>query len=288
MAGAGPAQRFPFVQFEFAFPLGPPDGRYVSRAEASGDPERIVVLRTVGAPRRSRLSRRARAVEPGKDAPAPVPTARATVITATGLGSAEAAGSWLDGLRRDRDAIESEAAAAARELNVLLRAHRAAALDPYVRDVAPEVATSVRVGWGSGDEVADGRYSAALELPPAGTQSRVRRRAQALAPDERLAALLGRREEVLACEELVLRARTDLDAGRPREAALQARVALEAALAELTGDETGLAGARDDVAQAANAALRGDPDPALQDAVSEAVAAIETALRRRRLGRAPS
>ena len=53
------------------------------------------------------------------------------------------------------------------------------------------------------------------------------------APEERFAALLGGRESPLAAEELVLRARADLDAGRPREAALQARVALEALLAEL-------------------------------------------------------
>ena len=38
---------------------------------------------------------------------------------------------------------------------------------------------------------------------------------------------------MLACEELVLRARADLDAGRFREAALQARVALESLLAEM-------------------------------------------------------
>jgi hypothetical protein len=112
----------------------------------------------------------------------------------------------------------------------------------------------------------------------------VRRRAEALAPDERLAALLSHREELLACEELVLRARTDLDAGRPREAALQARVALEAALAELRGDETGLAAHREAVARAANEALSGDPSSELQDGVSGAVKGIETALRRRRLG----
>lgn len=286
MAGGGPGQRFPFVQFEFAFPLGPPDGRYVTRGEAGGEAERIVVLRTVGAPQRSRLSRRARRVEPGADGPTPVPTARATVIRAEALTTADHGEAWLDRLRRDRDAIESEAVTAARELNALLRAHRAAAADPYVRDVAPEGATAVRVGYGSGDEVADGRYAAALELPPAGVNSRVRRRAEALTPDERLAALLGKREEVLACEELVLRARTDLDAGRPREAALQARVALEAALAELRG--TDLAQYRDAVARAANEALTGDPSPDSQAEVSGAVKGIDTALRRRRVGTRPS
>ena len=53
------------------------------------------------------------------------------------------------------------------------------------------------------------------------------------APDERFAALLGGREAALACEELVLRARADADAGRDREAALQARIALESLLSEM-------------------------------------------------------
>lgn len=286
MAGGTPPQRFPFVQFEFAFPLGPADGRYVTRGEG-GDPERIVVLRTIGAPRRSRLSRRSRRVEGGAD-PEPVPTVRATVI---GLGrrleSDEQAQSWLDELASDTDSLAAHAAAAASELNALLRAHRAAAADPYVRDVAPAGATAVRIGWGSGDEVADGRFSAARELPAPSPRSRVRRRAEALAPDERLAGVLSRREEVMACEELVLRARADLDAGRPREAALQARVALEAALSEL-GAEAELGEYRDDVARAANEALRGEPEPALQENVAAAVGAIEAALRRRRLGTARS
>ena len=40
---------------------------------------------------------------------------------------------------------------------------------------------------------------------------------------------------MLACEELTLRARADLDRGRAREAALQLEAALGAALAELAG-----------------------------------------------------
>ena len=58
-------------------------------------------------------------------------------------------------------------------------------------------------------------------------------------PEERYAAILGGRDRGLAGEELVLRARMDLDAGRVREAALQARVALEALLAELPSGGTG-------------------------------------------------
>jgi hypothetical protein len=90
----------------------------------------------------------------------------------------------------------------------------------------------VRVGFGSGDDVAEGRSVAALELPPPRDGRRGRRTA-ALRPQERLAALLGGRDAALACEALTLRARSDLDGGRGREAALQMRPALEAALSEL-------------------------------------------------------
>lgn len=288
MPGGQPPKLFAFVQFEFAYPLGPADGRYVTRAEAGGEAERIVVLRTVGAARRPPVGgrRRARKVEDG-EGPAPVPIARATVIRADGLASEEEAQDWLDGMRRDRERLEAEADAAARELNALLRAHRAAAADHGARDVAPAGATAARAGYGSGEQVADGRFTAACQLQPASPRSGARRRADALAPDQRLAAVLSRREEVLACEELVLRARGDVQAGRPREAALQARIALEALLAEV-GEldperRAELEDDREPVGRAANSALRGDLDPAVQESVSDAVGRMETALRLRRL-----
>jgi len=287
VTGGAASRRFPFVQFEFAFPLGPADGRYVTRAATGGDPERVVVLRTIGAPRRSRLTRGSARRREGGAEPEPVPTARATVIRLDGFDSDAAADAWLEDLARDPDRLAAEADTAAGELNALLRAHRAAAADPYVRDAVPAGATAVRIGYGAGEEVADGRFSAARELPPPSPRSRARRRAEALVPDERLASILARREDVMACEELVLRARADLDAGRPREAALQARIALEAALAELGGGDAGaeLAEARDAVARAANEALGGDPSVQLQEDVEAAVTAIEAAIRRRRIGR---
>jgi hypothetical protein len=81
-------------------------------------------------------------------------------------------------------------------------------------------------------------------------------------------------------EELVLRARVDLDAGRPREAALQARIALEAILA--AGYEAGgeLSTHRRAVGDAANAALHGDLDAELTEAVTTAVEDMRRALRR--------
>ena len=265
----------------------------MTRAEDSSEPERIVVLDTVGArPRTRRGKRRApRAGESGE--PELVPSVRVTVIRADPFQSRDEAEEWLEGLRRDRPALEEEVSAGTRELNSLLRAHRAAAADAYVRDVVPAGATVVRVGQGTGDQVADGRFDSAAELPPPSPRSRVRRRADALAPDERLAALLGRREEALVCEELVLRARSDLDAGRPREAALQARIALEAALAELdrspserlADDLRALEESRDALGRAANEALGAEPAVELQEAVAEVVERIETALRRHRLHR---
>jgi hypothetical protein len=282
----GAGARFRFVQFEFAFPLGPPDGRYLTRPEPDAEPERIVVLRTAGATPRPLIGRRRpRKAEDGDEHTA-VPVVRATVIDAASFETDEGAAEWLDRTRRDRDALEAEAEAAARELNALLRAHRAAAADPAARDVAPTAANAVRIGYGSGDQVAEGRFAEAYELPPDDDSSKVRRRAAALAPDERLAAILGGRDHLLACEELVLRARADIEAQRPREAALQARIALEALLAELQGDDAvaELGGDRDAVGRAANEALSGDPSAELQAAVAEAVGRMETALRRRRLG----
>ena len=160
-------------------------------------------------------------------------------------------------------------------LNRALRAQRAAAADPYVHDVSAERALVVRLGYGSGAAVAGGRFGEALELPRAGAR-RVKRSMEA--PEERFAALLGGREAALAAEELVLRARADLDADRDREAALQARVAIEALIAE-TGTDA-LEAEREAVIGAAAAALAGDSP----EGVEEAVAAMEALLRRRRLG----
>ena len=139
--------------------------------------------------------------------------------------------------------------------------------------------------------MAEGRWTAAKELTvPEGR----RRRARILAPQARLAALLGARDAVLACEELALRARLDLDQGRPREAALQLHVALDAALAELAGDPHAaelagrldeLRGQREPVAGAAQAALSGPLSEADASAVAFALERVEAALRARAAAR---
>ena len=56
---------FRFVQFEFPWELGPPDGRYVVRGHAA-EVEHVVITQTLGAPERRGVvrNRRAREVDP--------------------------------------------------------------------------------------------------------------------------------------------------------------------------------------------------------------------------------
>jgi hypothetical protein len=274
---------FGFVQFEFGFRLGPSDGRYVVRERADDDPHAILVLSTLGAPERRRLRGRRRETVAAAD-PEPVPTTRATVVAATPLAGAEQGANWLAELRRDAAQRDGELERALRTLNRALHVHRVASADPYARDADPGHALVTRIGYGAGDAVVDGRYAQAWELPRPGAR-RTRRSMEA--PEERFAAVLGARERVLACEEIVLRARADVDAGRRRESALQARIALEAVLAELDADHAGRRAALEDdrekIADAANAALAGELPRELADAVAASVARMEAALRARRL-----
>ena len=250
----------------------------MSRPDGDSEPEHVIVLRTQGAPQRGLLrGRSARRTDSGEVEA--VPTSRVTVVRAQPFASDEEAEQWLSALRGDKGALEREASEATAAINRFLRAHRAAAADPWARDVSSEHSLVVRVGHGDGDQVAEGRYAAAYELPRKRPASR---RREDLAPAERLASIVGGREQQLVCEELVLRARADIEAGRPREAALQARVALEATIAEVpeAGD---LAAHREAIAGAANKALDGDPEPQLQAAVEEGVRGMEAALMKRRL-----
>jgi hypothetical protein len=246
----------------------------------------VIVLGTLGARQRRMLGRRKpHEVEAAEEA-TPVPTTRVTLIRLADLAEADAE-AWLGALRGDLEALQHEAAQALRELNHVLRAHRAAALDPYVQEVSLERALVTRVGYGEGEQVAEGRFSAAYELP---REPRKRRRRAELEPQQRLARILGGHDPLLACEELVVRARADLEAGRPREAALQARIALEALLAEVTAEDGGepwraVEAEREAVAEAANDALDGEPAPEPMAAVERAVERMENTLRRRGLKR---
>ncbi len=279
MAPTGP---FGFIQFEFGYLLGPVDGRYLMRSPAGESPRAVVVLGTFGStPKKARKRRRGRAVKEGE--PATVPISRATIINSVPFPDAGQAKAWMNGLKGDE--LESVMEAAVAELNTLLRAHRAATSDHTVRDVAPSVALVTRVGYGVGDQVADGKYEKAVEMP---YEIPRRKRSTQLSPQERTAAVVGGREHPLASEELILRARADVEAGHWREAALQTRIALECLLAELAngGGERfahQIEEHRDQLSAAGNTALDGQLSPSQQEGVAAALERIESALHRFRL-----
>ena len=176
-------------------------------------------------------------------------------------------------------------------LNRALHAFRLATADPYVNASVAGRRSSPESGTARArrSPTACGRTPASCRPSPPGGGARA-----ALAPQARLAAVLNGRDAALACEELTLRARLDLDHGRDREAALQVLVALDAALAELAGRPrrtsqerlAELRGRRDPVAVAAQAALAGPLSPAEREAVEFTVSRIEAALRARAVARA--
>jgi hypothetical protein len=274
---------FGFTQLEFGFLLGPGDGRYMVRKDPAQEPEIVLVLSTLAAPERRRLrGRRGRTVE--RAAPEAVPTSRATVVRTEPFATPDHAEVWLSAVRDDTERRDGELERALATLNGALHAYRVARADPHLRDVTIDQALIVRVGFGSGDDAVAGLFKQAWELPR-GRMARAKRSMEA--PEERFAALLSGRESVLACEELVLRARMDLAAGRGREAALQARVALEALLAELPsmpGERRGaLEADRAAIGDAANAALGGELTDELAGSLAAAIERMESALRARRL-----
>jgi hypothetical protein len=250
-------------------------------------------VRTLDAPPNARRRRRSRAADPDAPPP-PLPLARVTAIRAFAPFEAEAdAERWLAEATEAPETGEQLLADGAALLNRALHAHAAAEADPHPRELSPERAVAARIGYGSGEETAAGRFSAARELDPgAGAASLRRRRREDLRPQERIAAVLGGRERIDACETLLLRARADLDAGRDREAALQLRVGLEALLEELKGaltdpgheeDMATLTGRRQEAGEAANAALYGNLTPEHLTNVTKLLELCERVVRRRRV-----
>jgi hypothetical protein len=231
----------------------------------------VLVLNTLGTLERRRIgpSRRQRKVQPEPE-PTAVATTRATIVdVGDPLPDPERAALWLN------RAGEGDLAGGLAVLNRALHAHRVATADPRAHGVARSDALVARIGYGAGEEVADGKWTDARELIDPGPR---RRRSRIPAAQARLAALLTGRERALACEELTLRARLDLDEGRERAACLQLRIALEAALAELPADPAAAAlGERIEELRS----LSGTIAAANRDELSFALGRLEAALRAR-------
>lgn len=312
-----PERLFLFVQFEFPWPLGPPDGRYLLRSATDGEPKHVVVLGTQGgglgasagrsgrgtAQLRRRRAWRRRAVAPLPE-PTRLATSRATIVDPVSLPAERQARAWLSDLDARRDVP-----AALAVLNHVLHAQRIATADPYTHEVSAVQASTIRAGWGEGEQVADGQWLHAVEVPARaivgrspGARRRIGERSAALRPHERLARLLGARERPMLCEELALRTRLDLEQGRIAHAAIELDRAYSAALVELAPERRGdmpvrvaeLGTLAEGVAQSARAALvgaavaaggagesatpRGQPD---EEAIRHALTRLEAALRAR-------
>jgi hypothetical protein len=282
---------FGFAQFDFAGTLPLADGRYLASREEDG--ESVLVVQTIAAPPRPPRRRRRPKDSEAAAPPVELPLARATAIRAfEPYESPEEAAAWLAMATVNENTIDAALDTGIALLNDALNAHAVAAADPHVATLTPERAVAVRLGFGSGDQIADGAFSEAREVDVSAAGSPRRRRQEELRPQERVAAVLRGRERFAACEPLLLRARADLDAGRPREAALQLQIAVAALLAELPNalddddhraDIAALEERRPAVEAAAERALADDLDPEAQTSVREALELAERILRRRRV-----
>jgi hypothetical protein len=204
--------------------VGLPEGRYLVR---HGDTERVLIVEELGAPPpRRRAGRRSKPIEPGD--PAGIPVTRVTV-TGVQVGTAEEGTAWLREMMGSGGEGATQVREATRIVNRALSALRAGARDPLVQDIGATRALAVRLGHGTGDELADGAWTEAREL------ARPRRgRLDDVDPQSRVAAVLAGRDEVHPAETLMLRARLDLQQGRLAEARYGLRAA-RAALDEEPG-----------------------------------------------------
>jgi hypothetical protein len=248
-----------FVQFEFTHAIGPAAGRYVAAnpnsldedgaAPRSDDVSRrqalagatmiagtadVLAVTIVGARAgRPKLRRRATPADAqigGDD----VPLLLATFIRGTEpLRDAAEGATMLKRVSGSEELQQSIVADGLRVLNQAISAYRAGARDPYVTEVAQRDARHVRIGYGTREQVAEGRWQEAIVLPP--ELSKKPSREERLVPAEVTAGVLSGRATVLEGETVLLRAYADLDHRRDRAAALQVRAAihlLEVELAE--------------------------------------------------------
>jgi hypothetical protein len=150
----------------------------------------VLIVQTFGTPhpaRRPRRRRKAKPVEPPAE-PETVPVTRITVAEAAPFETPGAAAAWLERTLNDRNALNEAAREGVELLNTALGALRDAANDPLIGDVGVTNALVVRLGFGSGEELAHGHWTEARELPSPGP-----RRHEQLDPQRQVANRLAGR-----------------------------------------------------------------------------------------------
>ena len=155
--------------------------------------------------------------------PGEVPVTRVTVTGETFAGSDDGS-AWLTEILADRQRSADEVRAATRLLSIARSPPCGRRReDPLVQEIGASRALAIRLGHGSGDELAEGRWTEAREMP------RPRRgRLDDVEPQSRVAAVLAGRDEVHPAETLILRARLDAQQGRSAEALYGLRAATAA------------------------------------------------------------
>lgn len=152
----------------------------------------MLIVQTFGAPHPAKRPRRRRKAKP-VEAPAEpetVPVTRVTVAEAKPFEGAEAATTWLEETVADQRRRIGQAVDGVELVNRALAALREAAEDPLIAEVGVANALVVRIGFGSGEELADGHWTEARQLPPPGP-----RRHEQLDPQRQVANRLAGRED---------------------------------------------------------------------------------------------
>ncbi len=152
-------------------------------------------------------------------------------VTGEPLSDAAEGDAWIEATLSDRERAPAEIRDATRLINRALHALRAGARDPLIQEVGASKALAIRIGHGTGQELAEGRWTAARELP----RMKIGR-VDTVEPQTRVAAVLAGRDEVHPAETLILRARLDLEQGRDAEARYGLRAA-RAALEDRPSDD---------------------------------------------------
>lgn len=285
---------FLFVQFEFTHAVGPHAGRYVVATSTGGDESPdpgldarnqhvagvsrgigdsdVLIVDVIGAPAaRMRLLRKARPVRPDAP-PRDVPLSVVTFVKGRQpVKERGQAGRQLDEIRFSEEQQDRRVEEALRVLNLAIRAHRAGAPDPYAIEVTRRDARRVRIGYGSTEQVQDGLWQEALELPP--PAARRPKRIERLRPAEAVASVLSGQSTVLEAEDLLARVVIDLDNRRTRAAAFQLGGAIRSLCAEVRELGQKHAGRAQKLEDAASGRELDDAEVDELEAIIDAVAA---------------
>ncbi len=226
----------PFVELEFVHAIGPGAGRYVVAVdgeEGEAGTQDVLQIKIVDGTTTTKGLRRRTRDESAAAVPTDVPVLRVMWIGAgqPAATQGEASGR-LERLRRQEDEREELVEAILGVLNTAIRAHRAAARDPYVAEVTRADPRAVRFGFGEARPLTQGQWTEAFLAPAPRPPSLDR--AVKLGPSETVALALRGTLDLLESEELVLRASLDLDQERWRAAGAQLVAAVDLLRAEFT------------------------------------------------------